>query len=65
MFHSKLAKLCFDTCKSLFEFLVAGFHDAVDEVTIVKGILEVLIYIREVGDQDLSDVIQLIANATG
>ena len=62
--HFKPSKLCFDTCKSLFEFLVAEFHSVVDEILIVQGLLEVPIYLPEVGVQDLSDVIQLTADAT-
>ena len=38
-----------DTCKSLFRFLMAGFHNVVDEVLIIEGLLEVPIYVREVG----------------
>ena len=47
--HSKPGKLYFDTCKSLFKFLVVGSHGLVDEVLIVEGLLEVPIYACEVG----------------
>ena len=57
--------MCFDTCKLLFVYLVAGFHDVVDEVLMVEGLLEVPIYAREVAVLDLRDVIQLTSDATG
>ena len=44
---------------------MAGFHGVVDEVLIVERFLEVPIYACEVGVQDLSDVVQLTADATG
>ena len=49
--------MCLDTCKSFFGFLVAGFYDVVEEVPIVVGLLEVPIYIRQIGVQDVSDAI--------
>ena len=42
-----------------------GFHAVVDEVLIVERFLEVPIYSREVGVQDLGNVIQLTAGVTG
>ena len=44
---------------------MAGFHGVVDEVLIVEGLLEVPIYLHEVGVWDLVDVVQLTAEATG
>ena len=47
--YSKPDKLCFETCKSLFGFLVVGFHVVEDSILIIEGFLEVPIYVREVG----------------
>ena len=47
--HPKFCELCFDTCETLLEILVLGFHIIVDEVLIVEGLLEVPIYLHEVG----------------
>ena len=44
---------------------MAGFNVVVDAVLIVKGLLEVPIYVRDVGFWHLSDVIQLTADVTG
>ena len=41
---------------------MAGFVGVVDEVLIVKGLLEVLIYVCKVGVLYLGNIIQLIAN---
>ena len=38
-----------DTCKSLFRFLMAGFHGVIDEVLVIEGLLEVPICAYEVG----------------
>ena len=47
--HFKSSKLYFDTCKSLFGFLVVGLHGVIDEVFVVEGLLKLPIYRREVG----------------
>ena len=47
--HSQFGKLCFDVCKSLFQFLVAGFHGVIVEVPVIEGLFEVIISACEVG----------------
>ena len=44
---------------------MAGFYDVVDEVLMVERFLEVTNYSHEVGVWDLTNVIQLSADATG
>ena len=62
--HPKSCKLCFDTYKWLFRFLVTGFHCVVDEVVIVGGFLQIVIDVVEVGIANFCDVVKLAADTT-